>query len=65
MRENRCAGVRCRVVTLDAGNYTSVMLPVALAEKLNAGKSFPEMSYSVTYVGSRGCLLIQLLSNNG
>jgi hypothetical protein len=52
--------VRCRVITLDAGNYTSVTLPTALAEKLNAGKSFPTMAYTATYVGARGCLLIQL-----
>ena len=65
VRESRNAGVRCRVITLDAGNYTSVTLPVALAEKLNAGKSFPTMSYSVQYVGSRGCLLIQLVSISG
>ena len=32
VRESRSAGVRCRVITLDAGNYTSVTLPVALAE---------------------------------
>jgi hypothetical protein len=65
VRESRDAGVRCRVITLDAGNYTSVTLPVALAEKLNAGKSFPTMAYSVNYVGSRGCLLIQLSANSG
>jgi hypothetical protein len=38
---------------------------VALAEKLNAGKSFPTMSYSVSYVGSRGCLLLQLVTVSG
>jgi hypothetical protein len=65
VRESRAAGVRCRVVTLNAGNYTSVTLPVALADKLNAGKSFPTMSYSVTYIGSRGCLLIQLGTVSG
>ena len=65
VRESRDAGVRCRVITLDAGNYTSVTLPVALAEKLNAGKSFPTMAYSVNYIGSRGCLLIQLSANSG
>ena len=65
VRESRSAGVRCRVITLDAGNYTSVTLPVALAEKLNTDKSFPTMSYTVQYVSSRGCLLIQLLANSG
>ena len=65
VRESRSAGVRCRVITLDAGNYTSVTLPVALADKLNAGMSFPTMAYSVTYVGARGCLLIQLVTVSG
>jgi hypothetical protein len=65
VRESRSAGVRRRVITLDAGNYTSVTLPVALAEKLNAGKSFPTMSYAVNYVGARGCLLIQLVTISG
>ena len=30
VRESRCAGVRCRVIPLDAGNSTSVHRPVAL-----------------------------------
>jgi hypothetical protein len=65
VREIRSAGVRCRVITLDAGNYTSVSLPTALAEKLNTDKSFPTMAYTVTYVGARGCLLIQLSTVSG
>ena len=63
--ESRAAGVRCRAVQLEPGNYTSVTLPTALTEKLNAGKSFPTMAYVVDYIGSRGVLRIQLQAVSG
>ena len=64
--ETRSGGqVRCRTIQLDAGNYTSITLPTTLTEKLNAGKSFPTMAYSCTYVGARGSLLIQLAAISG
>jgi hypothetical protein len=63
--ETRASNRRCRVVQLDAGNYTSVTLPAALADKLNAGKSFPTMSYAVDYLSSRGSLRIQLVAVGG
>ena len=63
--ETRASNRRCRVVQLDAGNYTSVTLPAALADKLNAGKSFPTLSYAVEYLSSRGSLRIQLVAVGG
>ena len=56
---------RCRVVQLDAGNYSSLSLPTALAEKLNAGRSFTAVQYQVDYVGARGVLKLQLVSMSG
>jgi hypothetical protein len=63
VRETRTQGgvalVRCRVLQLEAGNYTSMTLPPALQTLLNTGKSFAA-SYEVSYVPSQGCLRIQL-----
>jgi hypothetical protein len=51
---------RCRVLTIPAGNYTSLTLPTAIATALNTGSSLTGMAYAVDYVTSRGCLRIQL-----
>lgn len=55
---------RCRVLQLDAGNYTSMTLPPALQTALNATKSFTNASYAVSYVTSQGCLKIELTGSD-
>jgi len=63
VREERVSGgtlVRCRVIQLEAGNYTSGTLPTALQEALNTGRSFMNASYQVEYVASQGKLRIRL-----
>jgi len=55
---------RCRVLQLEAGNYTSMTLPPALQNLLNSTKSFPNSTYAVTYVASQGCLRIELTGSD-
>ena len=54
------SGKRCRVLTIPAGNYSSLTLPGAVATALNSGSSLTGMAYTVDYLGARGCLRIQL-----
>jgi len=56
--------VRCRALQLEAGNYTSLTLPPALQTLMNAGKSFPNASYTVEYLPSQGCLRVQLTGSD-
>jgi len=58
--ETKGAQKRCRVLTLPAGNYTSLTLPGAIATALNTGTSLTGMTYVVDYLTARGCLRIQL-----
>ena len=63
VREERVSGgtlVRCRVIQLEAGNYTSGTLPTALQDALNTGRSFMNASYQVEYVPTQGKLRIRL-----
>jgi len=53
---------RCRVLTIAAGNYTSLTLPGVIATALNTGSSLTGMAYQVDYVTARGCLKIQLVA---
>jgi hypothetical protein len=58
--ETRTGEKLCRAVQVPAGNYTSLSLPAAIADALNSGKLWTNMSYVVDYVGTRGTLRIQL-----
>jgi len=54
---------RCRVLTIPAGNYTSLTLPGVISTALNTGSFLTGMAYQVDYVTARGCLKIQLVAS--
>jgi hypothetical protein len=58
--ENTGAALVPRAIKLTAGQYTSLTLPTAIQNALNAGSLLTPMTYAVSYVSAQGCLSIQL-----